>query len=231
MQNSDMAQKVPPKRLYRSRVNRMIVGVCGGLAEYSNIDATLVRILFVILGLMGGSGIIIYIIGVIIIPENPNQPVTVKKKKERDHSIFWGSLLIVLGAFLLLNQMNFIPPIHVWALPWNMVWAILLIALGAFLVLKNSEQKAQTPVKKEESESGEEPKDAEFSAPTGKTLFRSKKDRMIAGVCGGLAEYFNMDPTIVRLLYILLTMFSKGLGVLAYIILIFAVPEEKDNEV
>lgn len=231
MQNSNMAQNIPPKRLYRSRVNRMIAGVCGGLAEYSNIDVTLVRILFVILGLMGGSGIILYIIGAIIIPENPNQPVSVKKKKERDHSIFWGSLLIVLGAFLLLNQMDFIPPIHVWALPWNMVWAILLIALGAFLVFKTNEQKPAATEEKEESMPGEEPKGTDFSATGTKTLFRSKKDRMIAGVCGGLAEYFNMDPTIVRLLYVLLTMFSKGLGILAYIILIFAVPEEKDNEV
>ena len=50
---------------------------------------------------------------------------------------------------------------------------------------------------------------------------------MISGVCGGLAEYFDMDPTVVRLIFVLLTLFSKGLGILAYIILILAMPDEK----
>jgi len=231
MQNSNKAQNSPPKRLYRSRVNRMIAGVCGGLAEYSNIDPVIVRILFVILGLMGGMGIVLYIIGIIIIPENPHQFAVVKKKSEKDHSVFWGALLIVIGLILLLNQMNFIPPVHIWALPWNMVWAVLLIALGAFLILKTGEQKADLPQKSEEAVQGEAEAQTSYKEGTGKTLFRSRKDRMIAGVCGGLAEYFNMDPTIVRLLYVLLTLFSKGLGILAYIILIFAVPEEKENEV
>ncbi len=58
------------KRLYRSRKNRMLCGVCGGVAEYFNIDPTLIRLLFVLFGL-SGSGILAYIIAAIIIPDSP----------------------------------------------------------------------------------------------------------------------------------------------------------------
>ena len=59
------------KKLYRSRKDRKIAGVCGGIAEYFNIDSTLVRLLAVITIFFGGGGIIAYIIGWIIIPEEP----------------------------------------------------------------------------------------------------------------------------------------------------------------
>ena len=59
------------KKLYRSVENRMIGGVCGGIGEYFDIDPTLVRLLTVAFVLAGGSGLIGYIIGWIIIPETP----------------------------------------------------------------------------------------------------------------------------------------------------------------
>ena len=59
------------KRLYRSVIDRRIAGVAGGLAEYFNIDATIVRLLWLILLVLGGSGFWIYIIAWFIIPENP----------------------------------------------------------------------------------------------------------------------------------------------------------------
>ncbi|MFH1126795.1 MAG: PspC domain-containing protein [archaeon] len=60
----------------------------------------------------------------------------------------------------------------------------------------------------------------------GKKLYRSRKNRMIAGVCGGIAEYFDIDPTLVRLAWILVT-FAGGAGLLAYLIAWIIVPEEK----
>jgi phage shock protein PspC (stress-responsive transcriptional regulator) len=59
-----------------------------------------------------------------------------------------------------------------------------------------------------------------------KNLYRSKSDSVIAGVCGGLGEYFNTDPIIFRILFVLAILFGGG-GVLVYIILWIAVPEEK----
>lgn len=56
-------------------------------------------------------------------------------------------------------------------------------------------------------------------------LYRSRSDRMICGVCGGLAKYFDIDPTIVRIIAVLLV-FANGLGILAYIIMAIVVPRE-----
>ncbi len=56
------------KRLTRSS-NRMICGVCGGIGEYLGIDATVIRLLWVLLSVMGGAGLLAYIIAAIIIPE------------------------------------------------------------------------------------------------------------------------------------------------------------------
>ncbi|MEJ0073779.1 MAG: PspC domain-containing protein [Candidatus Saccharibacteria bacterium] len=58
-----------------------------------------------------------------------------------------------------------------------------------------------------------------------KRLYRSTSDRMIAGVCGGLAEYFDIDPVIVRVLALVL-LFGAGSGLLAYILLWIVVPEK-----
>ena len=59
------------KRLYKSNDNKMIDGVCGGIAEYFGIDPTLVRLGWVLFCALGGSGILAYIIAAIIIPRHP----------------------------------------------------------------------------------------------------------------------------------------------------------------
>ena len=59
----------------------------------------------------------------------------------------------------------------------------------------------------------------------GKRLYRSKKDRMICGVCGGIANYFNIDTTLVRLAFVLIAM-GAGSGILAYIIAAIIIPDE-----
>ena len=57
------------KRLHKSRDNKMIAGICGGVGEYFDIDPTLIRLGWVLFCAMGGSGIVAYIIAAIIIPE------------------------------------------------------------------------------------------------------------------------------------------------------------------
>ena len=61
--------------------------------------------------------------------------------------------------------------------------------------------------------------------PRARRLTRSNRNKMIAGVCGGLAEYFDMDPTVMRVLYILVSVLSAAFpGVVAYIVLMFLMP-------
>lgn len=59
-----------------------------------------------------------------------------------------------------------------------------------------------------------------------KTLYRSKTDRKIAGICGGLGKYFKIDPTVVRVIFVLLLLPGGFPGILPYLVLWVVVPEE-----
>jgi phage shock protein C len=61
------------RKLYKSRRNRKLAGVCGGIGEFFGIDPSLVRLGLVVLTLLGGSGVILYIIAAIILEDNPYQ--------------------------------------------------------------------------------------------------------------------------------------------------------------
>ena len=76
------------RKLYRSRSERMIFGLCGGLGEYFNVDPTLIRILFVMLSMPGGFGLLAYIIISFITPLEPGTGTTPKDEvKEPAHKV------------------------------------------------------------------------------------------------------------------------------------------------
>jgi phage shock protein C len=131
-------------RLYRSRTDRMIGGVAGGLAEYLNIDPVLTRLGFVLFAFAGGAGVLIYVIAWIIIPEQPlpdevgavvyraAEPSPSEPRAHhvvRDARIVVGSMLILLGSIFLADKI--FPGINF----HGYFWPILLIALGGGLIL------------------------------------------------------------------------------------------------
>ena len=61
------------KKLYRSNNDKMLCGVCAGIAEYFGVDPTLVRLLFVLFTVLGGAGVLLYIIAAIVIPKEPEE--------------------------------------------------------------------------------------------------------------------------------------------------------------
>ena len=65
------------KKLYRNTSNKMLAGVCSGLAEYINIDPTVIRLIWALIGLTG-AGVLAYLIAAIVIPEKPDDFVTVE---------------------------------------------------------------------------------------------------------------------------------------------------------
>ncbi len=60
------------KRLYKSATDKKLDGVCAGIAEYLNLDPTVIRLAWVVFSLLGGSGVLAYIIAALVIPRNPN---------------------------------------------------------------------------------------------------------------------------------------------------------------
>lgn len=63
-----------------------------------------------------------------------------------------------------------------------------------------------------------------------KKLYRIKEGKKLAGVCGGIAEFFHLDPTIIRLIWVLAVLFA-GAGILLYIACAFVIPEKPDDYV
>ncbi len=60
-------------------------------------------------------------------------------------------------------------------------------------------------------------------------LYRSRSNRMVGGVCGGLAEYFNIDPTVIRLLFVFGVIFGFGSLLLVYLVMLVVIPENSMN--
>jgi len=87
-------KSIMKKKLYRSKKDHMIAGVCGGIAEYFDIDSTLVRLLTGLSIILGGAGVVAYIIAWIIIPQTPEQVSDDKfdKKEELKEKIKKGSV-------------------------------------------------------------------------------------------------------------------------------------------
>jgi phage shock protein C len=145
-------------RLFRSRTDVMVGGVCGGLAVYLQVDATLVRLFFVLLGLAGGGiGLLIYMLLWIIVPlegakdgslqdtvQAGSEEIAAKARAIGDDlrgmvsrpnpraAQFVGAALMILGVFFLLQNMNL--PWLKW-LDFDVLWPLLLI-LGGIALLR-----------------------------------------------------------------------------------------------
>ncbi|MHA6794256.1 PspC domain-containing protein [Pseudonocardia bannensis] len=119
------------RRLRRSRRDRMIGGVCGGLARHLDIDPVLLRVAAVALALSGGLGVLAYVIAWIVIPESvPGEPErTGPPAGRRAVALAVGAALIGLGALLLLLRQ---------IVPWigaDLFWPLVVVAVGAMVLL------------------------------------------------------------------------------------------------
>jgi phage shock protein PspC (stress-responsive transcriptional regulator) len=133
------------KRLYRSRAERMLGGVCGGLGEYFNTDPTLIRLLWTVLTFLSlGTGIVAYVIAWAIIPEKPadvsrpsvkGQPAPPPPANKLSAVV--GAAFMVLGAIFLLHTLGILrwEFWFIWRTVWRL-WPLLLILIGAALVLR-----------------------------------------------------------------------------------------------
>lgn len=225
------------KRLYKSRHNKIIDGVCGGFAEYLNTDPTVVRIVWVLLTLLGGAGFILYIAAMIIMPTNPEQyppksttsdtstPTEVGTPSETRR--LWGIIIILLGTMILMFNLGWFVPFNWWEISWKFFFPIVLITVGVWIMFTTTRKPTEATLPPQEKTTMETQRTQQPRLEGIKEFRRSITDRKLFGVCGGIANYFNVDPTIIRILYIILTLTSLGWGILLYIILALIMPEEK----
>lgn len=135
------------KILQRSRRNRVVAGVCAGLAQYFNIDIALMRVLFVVAALCGSFGFWMYVILWIVVPEENileqgfdsqaftmnDEPIDITPKenpKPRNGAMIASFILIFIGLIALID--NFAPVAWVWKL-----WPVALIIIGVMILLQS----------------------------------------------------------------------------------------------
>jgi phage shock protein C len=115
-------------RLYRSATDKVIAGVCGGLAHYFNIDPALVRLAFVVFALAGGASVLLYIVLWIAVPVGEGTPGVALG--ERGHEML-ATVLIAIGALWLLANLGAFTFIN-----WRFAWPLVLVAAGVALLLR-----------------------------------------------------------------------------------------------
>lgn len=153
--------RIMQKKLYRSTTQKVFSGVCGGIAEYFDIDVTLVRLVWVVLTLPGFiHGILLYIIASIVIPENPRVDYSneqysfenednlgresyagdkdIKSSDSRNKVLLViGLILIAVGSFSILKDL--FPPI--WNTLKEVIFPVAIIAIGAAIVYSATKNK------------------------------------------------------------------------------------------
>ncbi len=223
------------KRLTRSSRDRVFGGVCGGLAEYLELDAVLVRVGFVALGLLSGvfGGILLYLFAWLIIPLNGEESApahtveTSLPTRQRPTRLVIGLLLAVAGILAL--GLSFLPPF--WSISdWRVAGPVVLIVVGIAVMLwrhNTASESASAMNMSGAPDSGQPPVSAfvDGTAPKTRSLTRLHHGRKIAGVCAGLGNYFDVDPTIIRVIFLAL-LFAGGAGLLIYLIMWISMPLE-----
>ena len=217
------------RRLFRSEKDKMIGGVCGGFAEYLNIDVTLVRIIWVILTLFSGIGLLAYIISMILLPVNPDHKDLPQEQKAQHGGrigLIIGVVLVVMGIGIIgMDHFEFdwffpFPGFAFWPLNSDFLWPVLLLAAGGWLVYNGI-------IRSKSGDNGSSASEQKI-----RSLYRSNKVKMVAGVCGGLSEYWHIDVTIVRIAAIILTLaLHFWVGIFVYIVMIIAIPEAPSSVV
>jgi phage shock protein C len=219
-----------PRRLYRSQKNKMIAGVCGGYAEYFDVDPMIMRVLFLLLAFVGGSGFFIYLASLILLPKRPltfsDQDAEPPVDSRVNVRYILGGILVFIGAMFLLSNLGVFSFMHAWDFSWEFVFPILLILLGmAIIYYRQNEQIPEGATQAAPGTEGAQQTPPFSQAP--KQLRRSITDRKIFGVCGGLADYFSIDPNLTRILYIVLCLATGGAGVILYFVLALIVPDDR----
>lgn len=128
-----------PTKLYRSRENKIIAGVCGGLGEYFGVDPVLVRIIAVLAALGPGVGVVAYIVAWIIIPDRPLElgPVEKEPRPASWHRYLPGLVLVAVGMVLLIRE-------HWFWFSWDEMLPLVLVGVGLALIVRRRKVTEET---------------------------------------------------------------------------------------
>ena len=136
------------KRLYRSRRNKIFAGVCGGIAEYFDIDPTIIRLIFIVGLFSNGVGILAYLITLIIVPLPPEEAAdhgeangeetevkktSIQRVSEKKRYILGGILIFIGTAFFAEKYFRWFD--------FDYLWPVLLVIIGCLIIFEGRKSK------------------------------------------------------------------------------------------
>ncbi|MBN2415874.1 PspC domain-containing protein [bacterium] len=218
------------KKLTKNRQAKMIDGVCAGVADYFQIDVTIVRVIWVVAVFIKGIGVFAYLLCMLLLPPGDDKRPSTAAAGHPNAGMIGGIVLIIFGFFILAGDGHWWRPFwfHYGRCPFHFgyeFWAAVLVVAGiAYLIYALNSNRSSKNGESEAAPSGKRG----GSGKTGdvKTLTRDSAGKWIGGVCSGVAAYAGIDPVVVRIGAILLALVSDLLPVvLLYVVLMFVLPE------
>ena len=227
--------QAPARRmLYRSPSDKLIGGVCGGLAEYLGWNPVFIRVAWVVATFATwGGGMLAYILLALFLPVGNNTVGQVKAPalELSQKGMTWAAgLLIGLGGLWLLANLGILPGMWrgFWGLVGVLFWTLLLIGAGYLLLRANSEKDIDQEMRNAASKvkgafdgklpSGQQVKSGFTSLRSNLPLQRSSTNRVLLGVCGGLGEKYGIDANLIRLIWAAFALGTMGMGALLYFV-------------
>ena len=180
------------------------------MARHIGIDAIWVRIGWAALSLAGGIGIVAYLLAMYLFPreETAHEQEPVEDKRSSGPLIA-GVILIAVAALIVLRIVGVLEYGFwgAWQVAWMIMWPLTLFAGGILLLFVYWRQGA-----------GEE-----------RRLRRPVDDRMVFGVCSALGEYLRIDTNLVRFVFALVVILSRGVGLIVYVVIGLLTPEARED--
>ncbi len=254
IENIDVEEEVTTsgKMLYRNQSDKVVSGVCAGLADSLGWDPTLVRVLWVGTTLVTfiWGGVIAYLAFSLLLPSKDTKtgavtPATISINQQNSSVLAYA--LMGVGVFILLSRVGILGGLvgGIWSVLNIAFWPAIMIGIGYMLLGRSNKSEWKKSMKDARASmqdrfktsgvkmnfqnkvDGDSVRSSFGRARSNFPLRRSTSDRMMMGVCGGLANKLGIDANLIRFGWLMLTFFSGIVpGIVAYIVLGALLPEE-----
>ena len=232
-QPSASSPRATPRRWMRHPRKKVFGGVCGGLADYLSVSEGIVRLVWLALIVFSvGTALPLYILFWLFLPvgtseEGVTAQATASLKAKHGVWAAWG--LIAVGIALLASNLGIFDFLaYVGSMT---IGPIILIVIGFYALKKFRARSNGQTVREQVADLGAARQKIGAKLHNFSGLTRSRKDRVLFGVCGGLGRSLGVDPVLIRIGFVLLGFATAfvGMGFL-YVILAVLIPVEDDVE-
>ena len=185
------------KTLSRSKKDKIFLGVCAGLADYYSVNSNLIRLLFALSILLGGLGAVFYLILFFFTApgDSLNESEISIKTQSQNNKALLGITMITVGFYFIIMPTNYFPIAFLFFIPTKILFPIIFLLAGIW-IQKNYRSITDVTTK------------TDFQRPI--------KGKLFLGVCIGLAEYLGTYALVIRLLFVVFTFATLGVGIIIY---------------